>query len=63
LNDASEKDLWVNPINVVDVLEKFQLQKVQEIAWIDDPPNIEWFSYRIKRIITGILNGSKNYPA
>jgi hypothetical protein len=62
LNDASEKDLWVNPINAAEVLEQFPIEKLQEIAWINNAPSNEWFTYRIKQIITGILDGSANTP-
>ena len=62
LNDASEKDLWVNPINVAEVLEQFPVEKLQEVIWIGEAPSTEWFADRIKQIITGILDGSANTP-
>ncbi|MDO9579485.1 MAG: NAD-dependent epimerase/dehydratase family protein, partial [Bacteroidales bacterium] len=63
LDDAAEKDLWVNPINAAEVLEQFPIEKIQEIAWLGEPPSTEWLSQRIKQIITGILDGSENIPA
>jgi hypothetical protein len=60
LNDASEKDLWVNPISTAEVFEQFSLENLQEIAWIGEAPSKEWFAERIKRTIAGILNGSDN---
>lgn len=36
-NDASEKDLWVNPAHVAEILEQFPVEKLQEINWIKDP--------------------------
>lgn len=62
LNDASEKDLWVNPINAAEVLEQFSLDKLKEIAWIGEAPSTEWFANHIKQIISGILDGSENTP-
>ena len=62
LNDAAEKDLWVNPINAAEVLEQFPIEKLQEIAWIGEAPSSEWFTHRIKQIITDILDGSDNIP-
>jgi len=62
LNDAFEKDLWVNPINVAEVLEQFPIEKLQEVVWINEAPSSEWFADRIKQIITGILEGSDNTP-
>jgi len=60
MNDASEKDLWVNPINAAEVFEQFPLEKLQEIAWIGNAPSADWFAERIKKVITDILNGSDN---
>lgn len=64
LHDASEKDLWVNPVNIVEVLEKFPINNLLEIAWIKEPPSPEWFRSQIDRIIPDILVGSANslYP-
>lgn len=62
LNDAFEKDLWVNPINAAEVLEQFPMEKLQEITWIGTAPSNKWVSDRIKLIITGILDGSENIP-
>jgi len=60
LNDASEKDLWVNPINVVEILEQFPIQKLEEIAWVNKAPSNEWFNSRINQIIPDILDGCEN---
>lgn len=60
INDASEKDLWVNPINITEVLEQFPFEKLPEINWIIKSPSTEWFSLQINRIITDILDGSDN---
>lgn len=58
--DASEKDLWVNPVNVAEVLEAFPVGKPQEIAWINEAPSDEWFNSKIDQIIPDILFGSEN---
>lgn len=63
ISDASEKDLWVNPIPVAEVLEQFPMAKLTEIAWIGEPPSSVWFASRISKIISNILNGSENIPA
>lgn len=62
LKDASEKDLWVNPINAAAVLEEFPIEKLNEIIWIGEACSGTWFADCIKRIITGILDGSENVP-
>lgn len=60
VNDASEKDLWVNPVNVVQVLEQFPVEKLQEINWMTETPSYEWFNSRINQIIPDILYGNEN---
>jgi hypothetical protein len=60
LNDASEKDIWVNPVNVVDVLEKFPVEKINEIVWINKSPSEEWIASGINKIIPEILDGCNN---
>jgi 8-oxo-dGTP pyrophosphatase MutT (NUDIX family) len=59
-NDASEKDLWVNPVNAVEILEQFPIEKLQEIVWIGEIPSNNWFLSRINRIIPDILDGQSN---
>jgi hypothetical protein len=60
VNDASEKDLWVNPVNVVEVLEQFPVEKLHEINWIIETPSPQWFNSQINQIITDILDGNEN---
>jgi len=60
VNDASEKDLWVNPVNIVEVLEQFPIEKLQEIRWISEAPSTEWFNSQINQIIYDILDGNEN---
>jgi hypothetical protein len=60
INDASEKDLWVNLVNVIEVLEQFPIEKLQEIRWVKEAPSTEWINSQINRIIPDILDGSEN---
>ncbi len=60
LSDASQKDLWVNPVNIVEVLEQFPVKNLSDITWVNDPPSPEWFRSQIERIIPDILTGSVN---
>lgn len=60
INDATKKDLWINPLNIVEILEQFPLQKLQEINWISEPPTNEWFNSQINQIIPDILDGNWN---
>ena len=59
-DDASQKDLWVNPVNIAEILEKFPVQKLQEIPWAGQIPSDEWFMSRVNRIIPDILDGGSN---
>lgn len=65
INDASEKDLWVNPVNAAEVLERFPLKKMEEIVWVGNSPPKDMFSERISKIIADILVGTDNslYPS
>jgi hypothetical protein len=58
--DASEKDVWINPVHAAQILEQFPIEKLDGIAWIGTPPTAEWFKQRIDRIIPDILNGADN---
>jgi len=58
--DASEKDLWANPVNAAEILEKFPPEKLNEIVWVDEIPDYEWFSSQINHIIPEMLEGSDN---
>ena len=60
VNDASEKELWANPVNIVEVLEQFQAEKLQGINWLTESPSNEWFNSRINQIIPDILEGNEN---
>jgi hypothetical protein len=60
VNDASEKDLWVNPVSVIEVLEQFPIEKLHEIGWMKEAPTYEWFNSRINQIIPDILDGNAN---
>jgi hypothetical protein len=60
MNDASQKDMWANPVNAADVLENFPIEKLNEVSWIDQPPTNEWFKERIAKVIRDIITGSNN---
>ncbi len=58
--DASEKDLWVNPVNAAEIFEQFPMEKIQELDWIGEIPSNDWFLSRINRIIPDMLDGCDN---
>lgn len=59
-DDASQKDLWVNPVNAAEILDEFPVGKLGEIAWIIDTPTAGWFRDKLDHIIPDILTGGKN---
>ena len=60
ISDASQKDMWVNPVEASKVLDDFPLEKLDEINWTNDPPDRQWFKSRLDIIIRDILQGSQN---
>ena len=60
ISDASQKDMWVNPVEASKVLDDFPLKKLDEINWTNDPPDRQWFKSRLDIIISDILQGSQN---
>jgi len=60
MKDASEKDLWVNPVHLIEVIEQFPFERLQEINWIKETPSLDWFDEQINQMIPDILDGSAN---
>lgn len=60
MKDASEKDLWVNPVHVIEVIEQFPFERLQEINWINEAPSHVWLNEQINQMIPDILDGSAN---
>lgn len=60
ISDAFEKDMWVNPIETSRVLDEFPLQKITEINWVNETPDIPWFEEQLKVVITDIIQGNSN---
>lgn len=58
--EASEKDMWVNAIEIAKILDEFPLEKLNEIKWVDDPPDKLWFGSLLKKLIKDILQGNLN---
>ena len=58
--DASEKDIWANPVNTSEILEKFPVEKTAELAWTGELPSETWFASQISVLIKDILEGEAN---
>ncbi len=59
LNEAKQKDIWVNPIEISRIIYEFPTEKLSLIKWIK-PVNIEKIQKYIKIIAKDILNGENN---
>jgi len=59
INNAKEKDLWVNPIDVSSIIDTFPFDLLDEINWIIVPNYNELFE-QIKIIAKEILLGANN---
>ena len=60
ISDAAKKDIWVNPVEVAKMLDTFPPDKLDEINWINNPPDHQWFRSRLETIIRDILQGNHN---
>jgi len=59
LNEAKQKDIWVNPIEISRIIYEFPSEKLSLIKWIK-PVNIEKIQKYIKIAAKDILNGENN---
>ncbi|NQV18093.1 MAG: nucleotidyl transferase AbiEii/AbiGii toxin family protein [Armatimonadetes bacterium] len=59
LNEANQKDIWVNPIEISRIIYEFPAEKLSLIKWIK-PVNIEKIQKYIKIVAKDILNGENN---
>lgn len=58
--DAQQKDLWVNEVEVAQIIEQFPISKIDEINWIGSPPSSDWISEKLTIIIGDIITGERN---
>ncbi len=43
VKEAAEKYIWVNPVEIAKIFDEFPLEKLDEIIWIDSPPDKRYF--------------------
>lgn len=60
ISDASQKDFWVNPVEVARMLDEFPLYKMKDINWVHEMPDFEGLETQLKIIIRDILQGTPN---
>jgi len=59
LDEAKQKDIWVNPIEISRIIYEFPAEKLSLIKWIK-PLNIDKIQKYIKIVAKDILNGENN---
>lgn len=61
-SEASQKDLWVNPVDTAALLENFPTEKIDEIAWTTQKikPSKQDVQAWIKQMIRDIIKGDDN---
>jgi predicted nucleotidyltransferase component of viral defense system len=58
--EASEKDLWINPVEASKVLDSFPLEKLKEINWVTPLKDSDLFKKQLQLLIADILLGRQN---
>ncbi len=59
INDAKNKDSWIDEVNASKLLHYFQLEKVKKVKWIEQPHDRQIEEY-MKTIAKDILMGKDN---
>lgn len=59
INDAKNKDSWIDEVNASKLIHSFQLEKIRKVKWIDQP-NDQVISEYLKVIAKDILMGKNN---
>ncbi len=60
INEAQQKDMWVNPVEIATLLEQFPLKKRKEIAWVSDIPNSSNLKSWLHTMISDVMIGKDN---
>ena len=59
INQAQQKDMWVNPVDVSKIIESFSVEKFNEVKWITKP-NLQNAEKDLKIIAKNVLLGIDN---
>jgi hypothetical protein len=60
ISEAVQKDLWVNEVEVAQLLEQFPISNADEIIWVGTPPTQQWISDQLNTIIGDVITGRTN---
>lgn len=58
--DASLKDMWVNPIEASKILDSFPINRIDEICWLNEIPDKNWFKDKLDILINDIILKNNN---
>lgn len=59
INEAKKKDLWVEPVEICQILDRFPAESLKTIKWLDKV-NIEKLKGQIKILHDDIFTGASN---
>jgi hypothetical protein len=59
-SEASEKDLWINPVEASKILDSFPLNKLDDIKWVIRSPEPEIFEKNLRILVGDLLTGRQN---
>lgn len=59
INDAKNKDSWIDEVNASKLLHHFQIEKLKKVKWIE-PPDFDMMETQLKTIAKDILLGADN---
>jgi hypothetical protein len=52
--------MWVNPVELAKIIDDFPVSALDEINWINTPPEPEWFKRQLDIIVRDLLQGNAN---
>jgi hypothetical protein len=60
IKEASEKDMWVNAVEISGILDEFPVEKLDELIWVEPLTDKESFREKLGILIKDLLTGNKN---
>jgi len=60
INEASEKDMWVNAVEASKILDDFPLNKLDDIKWVTPVEDYSLFEKQLQVLIADLLLGRDN---
>ncbi len=60
INQASEKDMWINAVEASKILDRFPLKKLEDIIWVNPLQDVILFEKQLQLLISDLLLGRQN---